>query len=54
MTSKLEKYHDGTYNALYLLTIHKSKGLSFPNVFLIGVYDEGLPSKRATKVTQLY
>ncbi|EPY7708930.1 MULTISPECIES: ATP-dependent helicase [Bacillus] len=51
MTSKLEKYHDGTYNALYLLTIHKSKGLSFPNVFLIGVYDEGLPSKRATKVT---
>ncbi|WJX08189.1 ATP-dependent helicase [Bacillus cereus] len=51
MKKKLDKYHKGTFNAIYLLTIHKSKGLSFKNVFLIGLYDEGLPSKKATKVT---
>lgn len=51
MKKKLDEYHKGTFNAIYLLTIHKSKGLSFKNVFLIGLYDEGLPSKKATKVT---
>ncbi|HHY0837639.1 TPA: ATP-dependent helicase [Bacillus thuringiensis] len=51
MRKKLDEYHKGTFNAIYLLTIHKSKGLSFKNVFLIGLYDEGLPSNKATKVT---
>ncbi|MCI4251552.1 ATP-dependent helicase [Bacillus sp. CCB-MMP212] len=51
MKKKLDEYHKGTFNAIYLLTIHKSKGLSFKNVFLIGLYDEGLPSNKATKVT---
>ncbi|MDM5338492.1 ATP-dependent helicase [Fictibacillus enclensis] len=49
MKKKIEDYHNGKYNALYLLTIHKSKGLSFENVFLIGLYEKGLPSKRAIK-----
>ncbi|UAL54469.1 ATP-dependent helicase [Metabacillus dongyingensis] len=49
MKKKIEDYHNGNYNALYLLTIHKSKGLSFENVFLIGLYENGLPSKRAIK-----
>ncbi|USK30831.1 ATP-dependent helicase [Bacillus sp. CMF21] len=52
MKNKLEDYRAGKYNALYLLTIHKSKGLSFENVFLIGVHNEGLPNKRAVKVSQ--
>ncbi|WP_412093667.1 3'-5' exonuclease [Peribacillus simplex] len=50
MSKKLLDYHAGKYNALYLLTIHKSKGLSFENVFIIGVHNEGLPSKRAVKL----
>lgn len=49
MRKKLQEYHQGIYNAFYLLTIHKSKGLSFENVFLIGVHNEGLPNKRAVK-----
>lgn len=47
MNQQLMDYHSGNLNALYLLTIHKSKGLSFPNVFLIGLHNEGLPSHRA-------
>ncbi|MFJ7681675.1 ATP-dependent helicase [Peribacillus butanolivorans] len=49
MKKKIEDYRNGNYNALYILTIHKSKGLSFENVFLIGLYENGLPSKRAIK-----
>lgn len=49
MKKKIEDYRNGNYNALYLLTIHKSKGLSFESVFLIGLYENGLPSKRAIK-----
>ncbi|MCY8807030.1 ATP-dependent helicase [Bacillus atrophaeus] len=47
MQDQLIAYHSGELNAIYLLTIHKSKGLSFPNVFLIGLYNEGLPHKKA-------
>ncbi|GMX67457.1 ATP-dependent helicase [Paenibacillus elgii] len=50
MKENLEKYHKGEYNALYFLTIHRSKGLAFKNVFVIGVYDGGLPSSRAVKL----
>lgn len=50
MNDKLDKYHKGIYNALYLLTIHKSKGLSFENVFIIGCYDQGIPSHRAVEL----
>lgn len=47
MKKYAELYHKGEYNALYFLTIHKSKGLAFENVFIIGVYDDGLPTKRS-------
>ncbi|WP_199926726.1 UvrD-helicase domain-containing protein [Brevibacillus brevis] len=47
MKKHLELYHKGEYNALSFVTIHKSKGLAYENVFVIGVYDGGLPSKRA-------
>lgn len=47
MKKNLERYHKGEYNALQFMTIHKSKGLAFTNVFVIGVYDGGLPSVRA-------
>ncbi|MFD0677070.1 MULTISPECIES: 3'-5' exonuclease [unclassified Paenibacillus] len=47
MKKRLELYHKGEFNALYFLTIHKSKGLAFDNVFVIGVNDGGLPSNRA-------
>lgn len=47
MKDQLFAYHNGELNAIYLLTIHKSKGLSFHNVFLIGLYNDGLPHKKA-------
>ena len=33
-------------NGLYLMTIHKSKGLSIPNVFVIDLHNDGLPFKQ--------
>ncbi|MCC2384501.1 UvrD-helicase domain-containing protein [Bacillus cereus] len=50
MKDRLKKYNEGKLNALYLLTIHKSKGLAFDNVFIIGVHNEGLPSHKAIKL----
>ncbi|SKC87021.1 ATP-dependent helicase [Maledivibacter halophilus] len=46
---KLKKYENKQLNAVYLLTIHKSKGLAFENVFNIGCYDGGIPSAKAQK-----
>ncbi|MBC2596646.1 ATP-dependent helicase [Bacillus velezensis] len=46
MKKQLNEYHAGNLNALYLMTIHKSKGLSIPNVFIIGLHNEGLPIKQ--------
>ncbi|WP_053325238.1 ATP-dependent helicase [Paenibacillus peoriae] len=53
MKKYLELYHKGEYNALYFLTIHKSKGLAFNNVFVIGVNDGGLPSNRAVPLSKV-
>lgn len=53
MKKHLELYHKGEYNALYFLTIHKSKGLAFDNVFVIGVNDGGLPSNRAVPLSKM-
>ena len=39
-----ERSHDK--NGVALMTIHKSKGLEFPTVFLIGMIDGILPNKR--------
>lgn len=53
MKKQLELYHKGELNALYFLTIHKSKGLAFNNVFVIGVYAGGLPSHRAVTLSKI-
>jgi len=53
MKKYIELYHKGEYNALYFLTIHKSKGLAFNNVFVIGVNDGGLPSNRAVPLSKI-
>lgn len=41
------KYESKMLNAVYLLTIHKSKGLDFKNTFIVGCYDGGIPADRA-------
>ncbi|MDM5246328.1 ATP-dependent helicase [Lysinibacillus sp. G4S2] len=53
MKEKVELYHQKKYNALYLLTIHSSKGLAFSNVFIIGAYDSGIPSSKAISVQNI-
>ncbi|UOK62225.1 UvrD-helicase domain-containing protein [Paenibacillus sp. OVF10] len=53
MKNHLKLYHKGEYNALYFLTIHKSKGLAFNNVFVIGVNDGALPSSRAVALSSV-
>ncbi|QTH44021.1 ATP-dependent helicase [Cohnella sp. LGH] len=53
MKKHLVLYHKGEYNALYFLTIHKSKGLAFNNVFVIAVNDGGLPSNRAVPLSKI-
>lgn len=49
MEKKLKEYDENKYNALYLLTIHASKGLGKKNVFVKGVYNNSLPDYRAQK-----
>ncbi len=53
MKERLEEYNKGKYNALCFMTIHKSKGLAFDNVFVMGVYEEGLPAKKAKLLNSL-
>lgn len=47
MKEKVKQYHEGKLNALYLLTIHKSKGLAFENVFIPSCSEGGLPNQKA-------
>lgn len=49
MEKRLKDYDENKYNALYLLTIHASKGLGKKNVFVKGVYNNSLPDYRAQK-----
>ena len=53
MKEKLKDYKAGKYEAVYLLTIHKSKGLAFKNVFLLGCYEGGLPTRDCVRVQNL-
>lgn len=53
MEKHLQLYYKGEYNALYFLTIHRSKGLAYDNVFVIGVHHGGLPSKRAVPLKSI-
>jgi superfamily I DNA/RNA helicase len=42
-----QDFYDPQADAITLLTIHAAKGLEFPHVFVVGVEDGILPSKRA-------
>ena len=42
----IEEYHDGD-DAVVMMTMHSSKGLEFPNVFLVGFEDGLFPGMRS-------
>ncbi len=39
--------NDKNKDSVTMMTVHTSKGLEFPNVFLVGLIDSNMPSKRA-------
>jgi DNA helicase-2/ATP-dependent DNA helicase PcrA len=43
----------GTPDAVMLMTIHASKGLEFPAIFIVGAEDGLFPSSRSTMDTRL-
>jgi DNA helicase-2/ATP-dependent DNA helicase PcrA len=45
-------FYNPSADAVTLLTIHASKGLEFPVVFLIGMQEDVLPSKRGDKAEE--
>lgn len=53
MKNKLAKYNEGKLNALCLQTIHKSKGLAYDNVFVIGCYENGIPHNKVVEKSQV-
>ncbi|WP_459195702.1 ATP-dependent helicase [Wukongibacter baidiensis] len=53
MKDRYDLYLKEKLNALCLMTIHQSKGLSFENVFVIGNYEGGLPHGKAKSITNL-
>ncbi|WP_139996310.1 ATP-dependent helicase [Paenibacillus paridis] len=53
MKKQLIIYQKGELNALYFLTIHKSKGLAFDNVFVMGVYAGGLPHHKSVPLSKI-
>lgn len=47
MKHRLEAFNNQKYNGIQIMSIHKSKGLAFKNVFIIGCYKGGIPSSKA-------
>ena len=47
MKQRLEAFDNQRYNGVQIMSIHKSKGLAFKNVFVIGCYKGGIPSSKA-------
>jgi DNA helicase-2/ATP-dependent DNA helicase PcrA len=47
MRERLKAYENHEFDAVYLLTIHASKGLGAKNVFVKGIYGNSLPDHRA-------
>ena len=46
----IEDYENKKYNAICIMTIHKSKGLGFEHVFLKGIYQDSLPNYRVEEL----
>ncbi|MFC4772844.1 ATP-dependent helicase [Enterococcus hermanniensis] len=49
MKRRLKEYDQDKLNAVYLLSIHSSKGLGKKNVFIKGVYQDALPNHHTVK-----
>ncbi|MBM7712304.1 ATP-dependent helicase [Enterococcus xiangfangensis] len=49
MKKRLNDYDQEKLNAVYLLSIHASKGLGKKNIFIKGVYQDALPNHHAVK-----
>ena len=49
MKKRLKDYDQEKLNAVYLLSIHASKGLGKKNVFIKGVYQDALPNHHTVK-----
>ena len=52
-SDKVEKDKQVTQNAVHLMTVHASKGLEFPVVFLPGLEENTFPHERALKENSL-
>jgi len=52
MKIRIEAYEAGKYNGINLMTIHKSKGLTFKNVFIIGCEKDVFPVKNAVSLSE--
>ncbi len=53
MKIRNEAYEAGKYNGINLMTIHKSKGLTFKNVFIIGCEKDVFPVKNVVSLSDL-
>lgn len=49
MKKRLREYDQEKLNAVYLLSIHASKGLGKKNIFIKGVYQDSLPNHHTVK-----
>lgn len=49
MKKRLHEYDQEKLNAVYLLSIHASKGLGKKNVFIKGVYEDALPNSHTVE-----
>lgn len=53
LLSDTKKCLNKKLNALCLQTIHKSKGLAYDNVFVIGCYENGIPHNKVVEKSQV-